>query len=248
MSRWSLIAVLLVLACAVSGCSDMRSRPAVAEDVVVMTVNGEPIYQREIDVELAYLKTWRSDKEDVLIDEIVGRQLIPIAAMKVLFADKLEAMKSDIDSMRADIAGGSDFGEVAKARSECPSAPEGGALGEFNRSMMVEPFGRHCFTAEPNAVSETFLTVYGWHVVQVTRGVKQNEEGKDTVEARHALKIFTDGAIIRKVIATECLYADIDVLVPYYARSAKYCREFWSEKLQKIFDKEKSDREAAKNS
>lgn len=74
-------------------------------------------------------------------------------------------------------ADGADFEELARTRSEGPSAPEGGALGTFARGRMVPEFEEAAFALQPSQISEPVRTQFGWHIIQVT---DRTEEG--TVE------------------------------------------------------------------
>ncbi|HAI29472.1 MAG TPA: parvulin peptidyl-prolyl isomerase, partial [Thalassospira sp.] len=44
---------------------------------------------------------------------------------------------TEINALKDQIANGSDFAELAKANSDCPSGQQGGDLGFFGRGMMV---------------------------------------------------------------------------------------------------------------
>ena len=68
--------------------------------------------------------------------------------------------------IKTKIANGSDFGQMAKKFSTCPSGKKGGDLGEFKKGQMVPQFDKVCFSGElitPHLVK----TKFGWHVVKV---------------------------------------------------------------------------------
>ena len=62
---------------------------------------------------------------------------------------------------------GKDFGEVAKARSTCPSANKGGDLGWFGRGAMVKEFESTAFSLRPGEISRPVKTQFGWHIIKV---------------------------------------------------------------------------------
>jgi peptidyl-prolyl cis-trans isomerase SurA len=62
---------------------------------------------------------------------------------------------------------GVDFAELAKKKSEGPSAADGGDLGFFKRGVMVPEFEKAAFTLMPGSVSEPIRTKFGWHVLKV---------------------------------------------------------------------------------
>ena len=62
---------------------------------------------------------------------------------------------------------GVDFSALARAKSEGPSAAEGGDLGFFRRGVMVPAFEKVAFTLKEGEVSEPVRTQFGWHVLKV---------------------------------------------------------------------------------
>lgn len=62
---------------------------------------------------------------------------------------------------------GTNFAELAKKKSEGPSAAEGGDLGFFKRGVMVAEFEKAAFTLPPGGISEPIRTKFGWHVLMV---------------------------------------------------------------------------------
>ncbi len=65
------------------------------------------------------------------------------------------------------------FAEQARALSNCPSAEQGGNLGQFGRGEMVPEFDRAVFGAQATGVLPALVaTRYGFHVVLVARRVE----------------------------------------------------------------------------
>ncbi|WNG43479.1 peptidylprolyl isomerase [Archangium minus] len=62
---------------------------------------------------------------------------------------------------------GVNFAELAKKKSEGPSASDGGDLGFFRRGVMVPAFEKVAFTLKEGEVSEPVRTQFGWHVLKV---------------------------------------------------------------------------------
>ncbi len=93
-----------------------------------------------------------------------------------------KATLAKMDSLRAEIAKGTDFEVVAKRESMDPGSKElGGDLGWARRGMMVPAFDQMMFNLNPNIVSPTVETVFGAHIIRVDR-VRPAE-----VKARHIL-------------------------------------------------------------
>ncbi|MDY7226030.1 peptidylprolyl isomerase [Hyalangium rubrum] len=82
---------------------------------------------------------------------------------------------------------GMDFSSLAKARSEGPSAADGGDLGFFKRGVMVPAFEKAAFALKTGEVSEPIRTNFGWHVLKVEErravGVTPYEEMRGKLEA-----------------------------------------------------------------
>ncbi|GAB7035498.1 peptidylprolyl isomerase [Streptomyces sp. NPDC021749] len=70
--------------------------------------------------------------------------------------------------LKAQIAAGADFAEVAKANSTCPSARQGGDLGSFGPGQMVKEFDTVVFSAPVGTVEGPVKTQFGFHLIEVT--------------------------------------------------------------------------------
>jgi peptidyl-prolyl cis-trans isomerase SurA len=83
-------------------------------------------------------------------------------------ADKVEAARKKAEALAEEARKpGVDFSELAKKKSEGPSASDGGDLGFFKRGVMVPAFERVAFTLKEGEVSEPVRTQFGWHVLKV---------------------------------------------------------------------------------
>lgn len=80
---------------------------------------------------------------------------------------KDEALTS-ITAMKAEIADGADFADLARKNSDCPSGAEGGDLGKFPRGAMVPEFDKAAFALEQGQVSDVIETAFGYHLIQRT--------------------------------------------------------------------------------
>jgi peptidyl-prolyl cis-trans isomerase C len=70
-------------------------------------------------------------------------------------------------ALKAEIDGGKDFAEVAKANSSDGSAANGGDLGWFGMGQMVPEFEAAVVTLEPGQVSAPVKSQFGWHLIKL---------------------------------------------------------------------------------
>ncbi len=66
------------------------------------------------------------------------------------------------------IIDGTDFAEVAKEHSTCPSGRKGGDLGQFSPGQMVKEFDEVVFSEELNQVHGPVKTQFGYHLLEIT--------------------------------------------------------------------------------
>lgn len=90
----------------------------------------------------------------------------------------------------AEVNGGKDFSEAAKAYSKCPSAQEGGALGEFGPGQMVREFDEVAQTAEIGVPTGPVNTQFGSHLILVEDRKEHTpslDEIKDQIRQQYGL-------------------------------------------------------------
>lgn len=82
-------------------------------------------------------------------------------------ADK-EAARTKAEALKAQIDGGADFSDLAKANSEdTGSKAAGGDLGWVRRGQMVKSFEDALFGLDQKQVSAPVETEFGWHLIRV---------------------------------------------------------------------------------
>jgi peptidyl-prolyl cis-trans isomerase C len=97
---------------------------------------------------------------------------------------KQKEAKTKIDAIYKEVsAKGANFEEIAKAKSEGPSAPRGGDLGFFGRGRMVKEFEDIAFKMKPGELSKPVKTQFGWHIIKVTGYEKAGQKSYDEVKA-----------------------------------------------------------------
>ena len=87
------------------------------------------------------------------------------------------------------VAGGQDFGSLARLHSIDPSATRGGELGWIYAGDTVPEFERAMDTLKPGEVSEPVASPFGWHLIQVMeRRVDESPVERNRMAARMALR------------------------------------------------------------
>lgn len=80
----------------------------------------------------------------------------------------LVATEEEANALKAELAGGADFAELAKAKStDTGSGANGGDLGWFGLGMMVKPFEDAVVGAKVGEVTGPVKTDFGYHLILV---------------------------------------------------------------------------------
>ena len=97
---------------------------------------------------------------------------------------------------------GGDFAKLAKEKSKDKAAAEqGGDLGYFTKSMMVEPFAEAAFGMKKGEVSKTPVkTDFGWHIIKLEDRRTQEPAKLDEVKPQLEQQISRD--VINKMLET----------------------------------------------
>lgn len=96
-----------------------------------------------------------------------------------------------INSIKAEIENGKDFGEAAQAYSEDPSAKSNkGDLGYFSAFMMVVPFEDAAFSTPVGEISDPIKSSFGYHIVKV-HDLRKN---RGEIEVAHIMKNIPQNA------------------------------------------------------
>ncbi len=80
----------------------------------------------------------------------------------------LVASSETCENLKSQIEGGTDFAQLAKSHSQCPSGKQGGDLGEFSRGDMVREFDEVAFNGELGTVHGPIKTDFGYHLIEIT--------------------------------------------------------------------------------
>lgn len=76
--------------------------------------------------------------------------------------------EEECSNIKKQIEEGSDFAQMAKEHSQCPSGQRGGELGEFSPGQMVKEFDEVVFSDEVGKVHGPVKTQFGYHLIFIT--------------------------------------------------------------------------------
>ena len=92
-----------------------------------------------------------------------------VALPRITTAADTAAARDRADTLRAEIAGGAPFADVARRESaDSASATRGGDLGEWTRGSMDPAFDSAAFALPLNTVSQPVRSSFGFHLIEVT--------------------------------------------------------------------------------
>lgn len=74
---------------------------------------------------------------------------------------------SEAESLKAQLAKGANFQQLAKRHSLCPSGKRGGDLGEIQPGQMVKAFENVVFKKPLLTVHGPLKTRFGYHLIKV---------------------------------------------------------------------------------
>lgn len=124
--------------------------------------------------------------------------------------DDVARSQKDISAIQAEILAGADFAELAKQRSACSSATNGGDLGYVSRYFMPVEFDNVAFKLKYGELSQPVRTRHGFHLIKVF----------DKKPARiPELKEVRD--MIERLLAGEAKRKKLDELVQALRKQAK---------------------------
>jgi peptidyl-prolyl cis-trans isomerase D len=115
--------------------------------------------------------------------ERAGRAVLSLVSVpRAVTAVDSAAARDRAARLRAEIAGGAKFEDVAKRESsDSVSGRAGGDLGRGGRNRFVGPFEQAAYALAPGQLSDPVLTQFGYHVIRV------DSRAGDTLALRHIL-------------------------------------------------------------
>ena len=71
------------------------------------------------------------------------------------------------NDLKSKIEAGSDFADIARTHSQCPSGQNGGDLGEFSQGQMVKEFDDVIFQEDLGKTHGPIKTQFGYHLIEI---------------------------------------------------------------------------------
>lgn len=179
--------------------TDLRKQMLVRKLVEEKTADVQNV--SEADVEAYYA----SNPDAFKTPETVTASHILIGFTKDDTDETKAAKKAQIEQIKADIAAGGNFEELAQANSTCPSKDRGGNLGSFGHGQMVPEFENVAFALPIDELSDVVETQFGYHLIKTTAHTEEGVRALDEVKEQ-----LTDYLTSQK--KQEALIAYIDEL------------------------------------
>ncbi|MFN0117404.1 MAG: peptidylprolyl isomerase [Elusimicrobiota bacterium] len=99
--------------------------------------------------------------------------------------NKAKAIKKELEK-------GADFIELAKQKSDGPSAKTGGDLGYFSKGQMVPEFDKVAFILPVGSISDPIETEFGYHIMKVEEKRAAQKLKHDDIKLDLAAYLFQD--------------------------------------------------------
>ena len=165
-----------------------RVPPKIALDYVLLTpdvlAEEQTVTAEEVEAYYSENKSLYSQQEQAKARHIL------VEVDETAPDSEVEAARQKIEHLAERLEQGENFAELAKQESEGPSSAQGGQLGWFGRSSMVEPFSEAAFALEPGQVSDPVRTRFGFHLIKLEDrrepGVKPLQEVRSQIEMQLA--------------------------------------------------------------
>jgi peptidyl-prolyl cis-trans isomerase C len=125
----------------------------------------------------------KNAKQFMRPEEVKAQHILLKVEQGATEEQKTEARKK-LTGLKKQIDAGADFGELAKANSQCPSAPNGGDLGYFSKGRMVPEFENAAFALKPNEVSGIVETQFGYHLIKAVEHKASQQQSFDEAKMR----------------------------------------------------------------
>jgi peptidyl-prolyl cis-trans isomerase C len=108
-----------------------------------------------------------SHPDEFMTPEKIHARHILVKVDPAATPEQKDEARKKAEGLLEKVRGGADFATVAMESSDCPSAPQGGDLGEFGHGDMVKPFEDAAFALKPGETSGLVETQFGYHIIRL---------------------------------------------------------------------------------
>ncbi len=177
----------------------------------IFTVDGLPVSETDYKELLTYLRSVpngvsEDDAKAQAVDTLIRRK-----AAEAAFTTGAANARDRMVQAQQKLKGGADFGEVAKAMSDCPSKTTGGDLNFFGRSGMDTHFTAAAFGLKDGEVSNTVQTSFGYHLIKRTGSKKGNDANTDEVRCSHILAMYAEDQFAVRGVQSKVSNGQVEV-------------------------------------
>jgi PPIC-type peptidyl-prolyl cis-trans isomerase-like protein len=157
----------------------------------LIEVNASSITTAELNQFFAYYQSFRPGPADLLLRDAV-KALLPMKIVAEKYSDDLPAMRARIDEALNKVRNGAEWSNVVAEYSDDSEAenPEGKYV--FGRERAVQPFDRVAHSGRVGQIHGPFLTVYGYHFLEILDYQRGATGADDETTVRHVLVMYPD--------------------------------------------------------
>lgn len=177
----------------------------------ILAVDGKPVLESEFQEVFDYLRSVPSGRSE---DELKTQALETVIVRKAVesaFPDGAKRARDRMVQIQQQLAGGTDFADVARAQSDCPSKAQGGDLGWFGRVGMDTHFTIAAFSLKDGEVSKPIQTSFGYHILKRTGSKKGADALGDQVHCSHILAMYDNDQFKVRQASVEVRQGKVDV-------------------------------------
>lgn len=154
--------------------------------LLVQTLLEKEVVERTTVSEDEVKQYYEEHKDDFKIPEQVNAAHILVKVEETADEAENKAALEKAESLLKRIKEGSDFSELAKENSDCPSGSRGGELGYFSRGRMVPEFEEAALKLKAGEVSDIVKTKFGYHIIKILE--RKEASQKEFSEVREEIE------------------------------------------------------------
>jgi peptidyl-prolyl cis-trans isomerase SurA len=218
------------------------------QDAYDLRMDTLPEFIRELNGYRRQLaRPYLSDREvtESLMAEGYERMRYEVSTSHILILSRTDDLPEDtlrawnkIQAIATELAANPGrFNEIAREKSEDPSAKEnGGDLGYFTAFQFVYPYESMAYQTEPGQISKVFRTNYGYHILRVNA----RRPNAGSMKVAHLMLRLTPNAgeeeINRIKAKMDEIYAESQKGVPYEDLVARWSEDYTTKPLKGEMD------------